>query len=304
MPSIGKIRFSKLTPGDVATMLRNMDEQGYSPSTQRMARATLRRALWVAEQDGILSRNVAAIAEGPKLERREGRTLTPEQARLFLQAATRNRLEVAYMLTLALGLRRGEVLGLAWSDVSATEGAVAITVQRQLIRDKSGVRLGELKTSGSRRVLHLSTPFVEALERHRIRQGAEELVRGPRWRNDHDLDLHLVDRNATRSGAVRKNGAQDRQGSRSWALVDPRAPTLMRVACSSRWRFRSRSSQSSLATHQSESRKTSTATCYHGRERELQKRCGACCSMTPMGRVRTSPTALATPRVANRCPSL
>jgi integrase len=72
VPSIGRIRLAKLSPADVATMLRHMDSKGYSPSTQRMARATLRRALRIAEQDGLLSRNVAAIAEGPKLERREG----------------------------------------------------------------------------------------------------------------------------------------------------------------------------------------------------------------------------------------
>jgi len=106
---------------------------------------------------------------------------------MSLQAAAEHRLEAAYMLTLALGLRRGEVLGLFWSDVSAAEGTVAITIQRQLIRDRSGVHLSELKTSGSRRVLHLSKPLVEALERHRIRQDAEELVRGSSWRNDHDL---------------------------------------------------------------------------------------------------------------------
>jgi len=186
-PSIGKLRLSKLAPTDVARMLREMDAKGYSASTQRMARATLRRALRIAEQDGLLPRNVAAIAEGPRLERRDGRTLTPEQARLFLIAATQHRLEAAYMLTLALGLRRGEVLGLSWSDVSAAEDAVVLTIQRQLIRDKTGVHLTDLKTSGSRRVLHLSKPLIEALERHRVRQEAEELVRGAKWRNDDDL---------------------------------------------------------------------------------------------------------------------
>jgi hypothetical protein len=60
---------------------------------------------------------------------------------------------------------------------------VAITIQSQLIRDRSGVHLSELKTSGGRWILHLSKPLVEALERHRISQEAEELVRGSRWRN-------------------------------------------------------------------------------------------------------------------------
>src|ERR1039458_7964906 len=172
-PSIGKVRLTKLTPSDVSQMLVDLEVKGYSPATRRMARATLRRALRFAEQDGLLSRNVAAIAEGPKLEHREGRSLTPEQAQNFLEAVVDNRLEAAYVLTLALGLRRGEILGLSWDDVVHAENAVVLTVRRQLVRDKSGVHLSDLKTVGSRRTLHLSTPLVEVLERHRMRQEAD-----------------------------------------------------------------------------------------------------------------------------------
>jgi integrase len=186
-PSIGKVRLTKLTPSDVSQMLADLETKGYSPSTRRMARATLRRALRFAEQDGLLSRNVAAIAEGPKLDHREGRSLTPEQAQAFLEAVVDNRLEAAYVLTLALGLRRGEILGLSWDDVVRAENAVVLTVRRQLVRDKSGVHLSDLKTEGSRRTLHLSAPLVEVLERHRMRQEAEELVRGKRWNNEWGL---------------------------------------------------------------------------------------------------------------------
>ena len=186
-PSIGKVRLTKLAPSDVSRMLSELETKGYAPATRRMARATLRRALRLAERDGILARNVAAIAEGPKLDHREGRSLTPGQARTFLEAVVDNRLEAAYTVALALGLRRGEILGLAWEDVAHTEDVVALTVRRQLVRDKSGVHLSDLKTVGSRRTLHLSVPLVELLDRHRRRQVAEEVVRGKRWNNEWDL---------------------------------------------------------------------------------------------------------------------
>ena len=186
-PSVGKVRLIKLTPSDVSQMLVDLEAKGYSPATRRMARATLRRALRFAEQDGLLSRNVAAIAEGPKMDRREGRSLTPKQAQIFLEAVVDNRLEAAYVLTLALGLRRGEILGLSWKDVVNAEDAVVLTVRRQLVRDKCGIHLSDLKTVGSRRTLHLSAPLVEVLERHRVRQEAEELVRGKRWSNEWGL---------------------------------------------------------------------------------------------------------------------
>lgn len=137
-PSLGKIKLTKLSPGDVAKMQQDLRVRELSPATIRMARATLRRALRIAEQDGVLSRNVAAIAEGPKLKIREGRSLTPDQARVFLEAVRSERLEAAYVLTLSLGLRRGEVLGLKWCDLASGEGTVVLNVRRQLVRNKQG----------------------------------------------------------------------------------------------------------------------------------------------------------------------
>ena len=186
-PSIGMIRLNKLAPSDVSRMLQDLQAKGYAPATQRMARATLRRALRMAEQDGILTRNVAAIAEGPKLDHREGRSLTPEQAKVFLQAVQGHRHEGAYVIALSLGLRRGEIIGLSWRDIEVAEKTVVLQVRRQLVRDKTGLHLVDLKTVGSRRTLHLSRPLVEVLERHRTRQEAEEVVQGAKWNNEHEL---------------------------------------------------------------------------------------------------------------------
>ena len=184
---LGKIRLNKLTPTDVNAMMIALGESGFSPSTKRMARATLRRALRMAEQDGLVTRNVAAIAEGPKLPHREGRTMTPEQALIFLAACKEHRLGAAYTLALLLGLRRGEILGLVWSDIEITQDAVVLTVRRQLVRDNSGVHLSDLKTKGSRRTLHLSPPLVDLLEGHRRDQEEEALLRGDAWGNDENL---------------------------------------------------------------------------------------------------------------------
>jgi hypothetical protein len=52
----------------------------YSPTSRRLARSVLRRALRYAEAEGLVSRNAAAIAHGLKLERAKGRAMTPEQA--------------------------------------------------------------------------------------------------------------------------------------------------------------------------------------------------------------------------------
>jgi integrase len=157
------------------------------PETRRIARAVLRTAIRRAEQEGIVVRNVPAIADGVRIPKREGRTLTPAQAKVFLQAVEGDRLEAAYVVALALGLRRGELLGLSWEDVTLDGPMPIVRVRRQLLRhDGQGVLLADLKTAGSRRRLHLSAPVVDHLEAHRDRQDKED--RSARiWRNDANL---------------------------------------------------------------------------------------------------------------------
>ena len=186
-PTVGSVKLHQLSPAHVSEMLTTLEEQGYAPETRRIARAVLRRALRRAEQEGILSRNVAAIADGVKIPRREGRTLMPEQAQAFLREVKGDRLEAAYVVALALGLRRGELLGISWEDLMLDGPMPLVRIRRQLLRHSGqGVLLADLKTAGSRRTLHLSEPLVDLLRVHRTRQNAEE--RAARiWRNPANL---------------------------------------------------------------------------------------------------------------------
>ena len=188
LPKLGKIELQQLTPNDVSQMLNSLTARGLSANTRRLARATLKRALRVAEQDGLLQRNVAAIADGPKLPQSEGQSMTIEQAQLFLDACKSHRLGVAYSIALLLGLRRGEVIGLKWTDIEIDGDLTTLRVQRQLVRfNKTGVRLTDLKTKGSRRTLLLSSPIVALLSEHSERQRVEATYRGTSWSNDAEL---------------------------------------------------------------------------------------------------------------------
>ena len=71
-PTVGSVPLAKLTPAHVTDMLRTLEDKGLSPETRRLARAVLRRALRRAEQEGILARNVAAIADGPRIPQSRG----------------------------------------------------------------------------------------------------------------------------------------------------------------------------------------------------------------------------------------
>lgn len=70
-------------------------------------RTVLRKALTQGQREGILRPNVAALSATPHGVAKEGRTLTIDQAKALLVPG--HRFEVAIMLALAYGLRRGEV---------------------------------------------------------------------------------------------------------------------------------------------------------------------------------------------------
>lgn len=196
VPTIGQKRLRALTPVDVAVMIRKLGTEyerkqkdakgnvviGVSPHTQRIARSVLRRALRWAEQEGSVSRNVAAIAPGVRIDADEGRTLTPEQARALLATLEGDRLEAAFTVALSLGLRLGELLGLAWSDIAIDSTPTKLTVSRALKRiEGEGLVLQDTKTRSSRRTVYLPAQVVAALKAHRKRQVEEQLKAGPEW---------------------------------------------------------------------------------------------------------------------------
>ena len=191
IPHVGQIRLRELAPRDVENMVRALAEgdattdpprRPVSPNTQRAARSVLRRAIRSAEAEGMVSRNVAKIAEGVHVGGTTGRTLTVEQAGTLLQAVRGDRYEAAVTTALALGLRRGELLGLAWSDLELDATPGRITVRRSLKRiPKVGLVLDDPKTEGSKRTVHLPAQLVAVLKDHRRRQVEERLHAGPLW---------------------------------------------------------------------------------------------------------------------------
>lgn len=180
-PVLGHIRLAKLVPPQVRAFLNDMLREGLSPRTVQYSHAVLRRALGQAVKDGLVARNVAKLVDPPRVERPEVEPLTPEQARAFLKAIAGDRLEALYSVAVAVGLRRGEALGLRWKDVDLEKGTIRVRGSLQRVDKK--LRLVELKTKRSRRSVALPNVAVSALRRHRVRQLEERLLAGSRWQD-------------------------------------------------------------------------------------------------------------------------
>jgi integrase len=182
MPFIGRTRLVRLTPGDLRTLYAERQAAGLSPTTIRQLHAILHHALKQAMRDGVVARNVADLVSAPRAAEHEMQTLSPEQARAFLAAASGERLEALYVLALSTGMRQGELLALRWKDVDLEAGA--LQVQATLQRTKDGFRFDSPKTAGSRRRISLTATASEALRRHRAAQNAARLRLGPAWEDN------------------------------------------------------------------------------------------------------------------------
>jgi integrase len=180
-PVLGKVRLTKLSPQQVQALMTQMRASGISERTIQYMRAVLRRALNQAMKWDLVARNAAALTDPPRVRREEIQPWTLEQARTFVQSLDGNRLIALYALELTLGLRRGEVLGLAWEDVDLEKRT--LTVRRSLQRVSGQLQFGEPKTAKSHRTLALPRELIPLLQNHRLQQDNARRAAGGAWPN-------------------------------------------------------------------------------------------------------------------------
>jgi integrase len=181
VPALGKKKISALMVTDVDRLLSSKIDSGLSTSTVRRIRAVLSQCLDQGIRWGVVSRNVASHSRAPRETRKEGRTLSPEQAKQFLAYLKGHRNEALYAVMLSTGLRRGEALGLMWKDLDRDSGVLQI--RRQLKREGGTLVTADTKTSRSRRSVNLPPPMLKALLWHERRQETERTALGTSWIN-------------------------------------------------------------------------------------------------------------------------
>jgi integrase len=103
-----------------------------------------------------------------------------EEVARVLQVAAGEAYEALWYLALTTGMRRGELLGLRWSDLDLDGCTLSVT--RTLSRGKtSRLEVGEPKTAAGRRRVALPATTADRLRRHQTRQKALWLQVGPEY---------------------------------------------------------------------------------------------------------------------------
>jgi integrase len=163
---------------------------GLGARSVNLALGQFRAALDLAEQDGKVARNPVRFVKRIRRADAGPATWSEEQVQQFIKAAAGDRLYDCWLLSLC-GLRRGEVLGLKWSDISLTEGTLTIARSRVLVNAKV-IEKGP-KSTRSARTLPLFQPVSSALEALYARQQDEKAAGGAAYPADVDGNYIAAD---------------------------------------------------------------------------------------------------------------
>ena len=189
-PNIGKLPLEKLTTMDLQKFYRKLmtkgrverieaanQPKGLSTKTVRNINQVISSAMDFAVAQRIIPLNPCKAVALPKVEYKEMQTIPAEQLQAFLTEAKASGVYEMYYIELATGLRRGELLGLKWSDIDWKNGI--IKVKRQIARVDGKVVEAPLKTKNSYRTVTISPQAIEVLNQQRAKTKDEFVFPSP-----------------------------------------------------------------------------------------------------------------------------
>ncbi len=157
---------------------------GLSPQTVKHHHRILNQAMKQAVKWRLLARNPVEDVDPPKVARAEILTLDSGEINTLIEASYGMPLYMPVLIATATGMRRGEILGLKWTDIDLDR--TTLSVERSLQETKDGLALKSPKTKRSRRSITLPSYLIDELRRHRLNQRKQQLVNAPVY---NDLDL-------------------------------------------------------------------------------------------------------------------
>lgn len=169
--ALGHLPAQKVTQRDVDRLIDHLlterlpNGQQRSPRTVALMVGLLKSVFTYAQRQKIVTTNPVAYVEPIEKPHREMQCWTEQQRSQWLAHARDDQYAAGWCLT-GIGLRRGEVLGLRWEDVTLDGPNPSIKIRRTRGESDGQVREGDPKSARSRRTLLLSgLPQVVALLR-------------------------------------------------------------------------------------------------------------------------------------------
>lgn len=162
IPLLGSMEISAVLPADIDRLLQSM--AGRSLSLRSKVLSAARRIFDYAVENRLALKNPCAGKKSGGKSAKPVNALSPEQQRILVDAVRGTRVYLFVLLALYAGLRREEILGLAWDDVHLEGDYDYIEVTHAVhFEGQRGVRSDDLKTSAARRRIPIPPVLSDAL---------------------------------------------------------------------------------------------------------------------------------------------
>lgn len=171
---LGGVRVCEATPARIDAALRSMVNT-HGPGMARQAKTILHGALALAVMANVLAANPVRDVAPIKSNRppKGAPALSADQLRGLLAGlrasdyCREHDLADPFTMLVATGLRRGELLGLRWSDFDETAGTLAVSGKVVRITGEGLIRADETKTAAGRRTIALPRFAIDVLTARR-----------------------------------------------------------------------------------------------------------------------------------------
>ncbi|MGX1852960.1 site-specific integrase [Streptomyces sp. NPDC055299] len=177
VPMLGAKRLESLGVADVRRFLVQLEKKT-TAATAKESHRVLRTALTSACREELITRNVAGLVEPPRAKSRELSPWTLDETLDFLAAARKDPLYAAFVLAITMGLRRGEIVGLRWTDIDLEQRVLYV---RQQTQRRRGVLYDDDPKGRRRRAVPLPAMCIAPLRWHRMRHADAKARAGEKW---------------------------------------------------------------------------------------------------------------------------
>ena len=187
------MRLRDIDPDHIIKLMKQLESYGLNHTSRKQVRGVVGKILQMGVEQRIISINAVKLTPVPKKDYFHQKTrvmdpLTQEEAIELIGLTQNHDLGAIIQISIAIGTRRGETLGLKWSDINFETGELKIqrSLKEHRVKQKDGswkTHIGEddVKTRNSRRTLTLGALTLKVLKAERHKQQLQKMVAGNVW---------------------------------------------------------------------------------------------------------------------------
>ncbi|HLS07741.1 site-specific integrase [Lentibacillus sp.] len=189
IPKFGFIRIKEIKPPMLLKYYNELSEEGITPEYINYLHTILKHSLDTAVTWGYIKNNPVLKVSPPPRKRKQMDTWSVDECRFFLKYTkehAKHHKYMLYFLAIFTGMRRGELLGLKWSDVNFENNTISVSRSLYYVPDE-GIVTHEPKTLHSIRSISISDEVLNRLREYQTCQKEKMLLTG-----NHLSDSHFI----------------------------------------------------------------------------------------------------------------